>query len=297
MKASNRFLFLTTKTMHMKVLKLMLVGLFLLNLQTADAQRHPRPDHQGERDVMKALNLTPEQQQKITQLREDHHAAMKQTRTAKFESNEDRREAAKRLRKQHRDDIKAVLTPEQQTKMKELQKGRRELHREKMEERRNDPERKAKREAARTYHEQNIEPVLKKQRAKLNVEPADQQELDRLRAQWASKKEELKERRKTRERGTRAERPAPENREAMRANREAMRTLVQKYQPQIKALMEEIEPQREQWKRDLKNILGEDARPERPQGQRAPREGAAERREKMMKGMGAAKFLLLDPQG
>ena len=275
----------------MNVSKFFLVGLLLLGLQTADAQdRRPRPD--GDRDVMRALNLTPEQQQQITQLREDHHAAMRQTRTATFETEDARRDAARTLRKQHRADINAVLTPEQRTKMRELHRGRRELRRNELEQRRNDPARKARRDAADAYRAQHIEPVLKQQRAKLRVDPADVPELNRLRTAWAQRKTEQRARRRSDARG-RGERPAPHNREATRANFEAMRTLVKKYEPQIKVLMEEIEPQRAQWKQDLQQIMGEDARSERPH--RGGAEPTPEQREKRMRGMGAAKFLLLDP--
>jgi Spy/CpxP family protein refolding chaperone len=70
------------------------------------------------------LNLTGEQQQKVESVNADFKAKMTELRSKSELSKEDKRAKMKELRKEHRDAINNILTPEQQAKMKELQTKR-----------------------------------------------------------------------------------------------------------------------------------------------------------------------------
>ena len=267
----------------MKSIKIAICLLLVFSLTDAEAQRK---DHRGDRgQMLEQLDLTEAQKARIAQLREEHRAAMEKTRSATFSEDSDRRSAVREMRKQHREAISAVLTDEQRAKAKSLREAHRTAARERMEARRNDPEAKARRAEMRKYKEERVEPVLRAQRKKLRVAASDEAELERLRAVFAQRKAERKERSKERTEG-RGIRPAPRDRQQTRANMESLRKLVEKYSPQIKTLMAEIQPQREQWRKALREMAGD-----------APvREGrrGGERGDKLRKGMGAARFLLME---
>ncbi len=159
------------------------------------------------------------------------------------------------------------------------------------------------------YREENIEPVLLRQRAKLEekITQEDKATIAELRTFAEARK---KERRENRADGTtrpnRGERePNAERPEEM----ETLKTLVEKYKGDIKTLMEEIAEERKQWEEDLKAIkvtyLGE--RPEREgentrrgrdrNNDRAPHHPHGAKGEHHKGYLGAAHFLLLDPNG
>lgn len=70
------------------------------------------------------LNLTADQQKKVESVNTDFKAKMTELRSKSDLSREDRRAKMQELRKEHRDAINNILTPEQQTKLKELQSQR-----------------------------------------------------------------------------------------------------------------------------------------------------------------------------
>ncbi len=70
------------------------------------------------------LNLTSEQQQKVDSANNEFRAKISDLRSNSNVSKEDKRTKIKELRREHRDAINNILTPEQQTKLKELQSKR-----------------------------------------------------------------------------------------------------------------------------------------------------------------------------
>lgn len=106
----------------MKRLFLSLAFVACLSLTaTVGAQNTKRA---GQRGLSKELNLTEEQQQKMKSANEDFGAKMKELRAKTDLSKEDKQAKMKELREQHQASVKNVLTPEQQTKWKELQSKR-----------------------------------------------------------------------------------------------------------------------------------------------------------------------------
>lgn len=88
---------------------------------TVDAQNNKR----GQQRLSKELNLNEDQQQKIKSTNEDFRAKVKELRAKSDLSKEERQSKAKELREQQRLAINNILTAEQQTKFKELNKGAR----------------------------------------------------------------------------------------------------------------------------------------------------------------------------
>lgn len=85
---------------------------------TVDAQNNKRGQHR----FSKELNLTADQQQKIKSTNEEFGAKSKELRAKSGLSKEEKQLKVNELREQHRLAVNNILTPEQQTKFKELQK-------------------------------------------------------------------------------------------------------------------------------------------------------------------------------
>ncbi|MDR1089482.1 MAG: hypothetical protein LBL79_00260 [Prevotella sp.] len=83
-----------------------------------DAQNNKR----GQQRFSKELNLSADQQQKIKSTSEDFRAKAKELRAKSDLSKEEKQLKANELREQERLAINDILTPDQQTKFKELQK-------------------------------------------------------------------------------------------------------------------------------------------------------------------------------
>ena len=253
--------------------------------------------------MQEELDLTAAQTEQLTQINEEFRKQRETLRATRFADEEARRTAARELRRKHRTAVKSVLTEEQQQRARELKKQ----HHEQRRAHRNSPEAKAKRAEVNAYKEKNVVPVLRAQRAKLTVAAEDEILLQQLRSGMEQRKAE---REKLREASPEERRAA---RERMRGSdteqRELARSLVSKYEFQINALMQEIEPQRKQWKADIRNIIGE--RPGREgdhrkeahgsNGERGPehrpgRHRGGDHAEDRKETMGALKFLLLEPK-
>ena len=76
--------------------------------------------HRG--DMMKDLNLTPDQQGKMNKLREDSRVKMDAIKNNTSLSDDQKQEQMKTLRMEQRKNMEALLTDEQKAKMKEARK-------------------------------------------------------------------------------------------------------------------------------------------------------------------------------
>jgi len=107
----------------MKRLFLSLVILLSFSFTIVNAQEGRRDGKRGFA-LPQELNLSSEQQQKVESVNTDFKAKMTELRGKSDLSREDKRAKMKELRKEHRNAINNILTPEQQAKMKELQTKR-----------------------------------------------------------------------------------------------------------------------------------------------------------------------------
>jgi len=257
--------------------------------------------------MQEELQLSDEQLEQIKAI-DEKYDEKRRALLGDFEGDRtERRTAIRELMDARRDEIHGVLTQEQLDMLEEKRESRESAR----EERR--AERAQLREALQEYHQENILPVLKQQREKLEaqISQEDKALIDELRAEQSAMREKMQ-----------AAKGDPEKmralRDEMKAHREEMeqmRGLVEKYEADIERLFTGIIDQRQQWREDLRQIheqyrpeRGERARRHRMEGpppQRQGREGKPGMRRGMHRGMGPGAgamapigkgmFLLLDP--
>lgn len=255
-------------------------------LQAQPPQMGPRP-HRGPalEQLEEELNITEEQKTQLKAAHEAQMAKMEALRDQDFESPEDRREAMKALRDEERAAIEKILTAEQLQKLETLQAERGEKREAQREERMKQHD--AMQAEIKTYREKEVLPVLREQRAKLETKisaedkatiAALREKMEARKAAWEGKAP-----------GERRQRPEPteEQKAAFKADHETVRALVEKYDTDITALLEEVKTERQEWKEGMREI-GEKYAPERPDFRR---EGKKERpdAEKKAKAQGERK--------
>jgi Spy/CpxP family protein refolding chaperone len=76
-------------------------------------------------DLQKELNLTADQQQKVSKIRSDYRTKMQALRTDNSVSQDQKKEKMRELMKQQQEEMKSVLTQEQVEKMKSLRQEHR----------------------------------------------------------------------------------------------------------------------------------------------------------------------------
>jgi Spy/CpxP family protein refolding chaperone len=309
--------FKNPKLKEMKMPKynwLLLVALLIS--ATAFAQRprgEMRPDRRpGWAQMQEELQLTEEQLTQIKAIEEKYREKAKALRSEAPGDPAERRSAIRELMEQQREEIHGVLTEQQRTLLEEKRKEReasREQRRSGMEE---------LRQKLQSYRQENVLPVLVKQRSKLEdeISKADKALIDKLRAEHQAMREKIEEARSDPEKW----KALRDSREAYRENMEQLRGLIEKYEADIERLFTEIMDERQQWREDMKELHDEYMReaPRRenrlrsprngrrnPEGMRAPRNGfRSPRGMQVPRGprdghfgmmMSKGQFLLLDP--
>ena len=270
------------------------------------------------------LGLSDDQLTQLTELDAATRARLETLRADEALPPEDRQAATREILRETQATLATILTAEQQQQLRELRPERRDRQRP-------DPaQREAMREgkealhtAVKAYRAENIEPVLRAQRQKLEtrISADDRATLDRLRTQLAAAKAEREAARDAvRQARAAGDRPPDatdrekrkaafaEGREQKQANRQAMQAeldpLLARYDAAITTLLAEITDQRASWQTDLRAIHEQDAPAEgtgrtRHRRARSPRRGGddagagkADRPDR--KEMSKAQFLLMD---
>jgi len=167
----------------MKRLFLSLAILACLSL-TVGAQNTKRG---GQRELPKELNLTTDQQQKIEAVNSEFKTKMSELRSNSDLKKEDKQTKMKELMDQHQTSVNNVLTPEQQTKLKELkaQRGNKEMK---------------DRQKLRSMNDRKGRDVMKAQRGDrkkdLNLTDDQKQKMKALNEEYRTKNKELAEQRR-----------------------------------------------------------------------------------------------------
>lgn len=244
------------------------------------------------------INLTDEQVNQIESIQAKYKTEFEKLRGEEGEDRMAKRDAMKTLMKAQKEEISAVLTEEQKAALK--------AKKEQMRERFENVDHEAMKAEIKAYHEENVKPVMLAQRQKLEekITAEDKATIAELRKLSAQRKK-MHEGRKHRKRGmhkgdgekrTRKQGPKMEGKED---SYKQLKGLVEKYDTEITALMEEIESERETWK-EANKAIREKYMPQ-PEGE--VKEGH-ERHGKKMKHRkhhsgraGKAHFLLMDPNG
>ncbi|GJM31704.1 MAG: hypothetical protein DHS20C18_07050 [Saprospiraceae bacterium] len=196
------------------------------------------------------LNLTPAQETQLAELQAKGKAAMKNLKEGEYEEAADRKEAMHELMKEQKSAVEKILTEEQKAILQKKKEALRNAHKEQFEK----IDHKALKEEMHQYREKNMMPTLRAQRAKLEskISAEDKTTIAELRTKFKAidaKHKELK-----KERGPHPKGHFKGMKEEQKPERETLKTLVDKYKDNIETLMEEIAPQQEQWKKEMKAI-------------------------------------------
>ncbi len=255
-----------------------------------EGRRGPRPMAPNLEHLQTQLDLSDQQVADLKPLFDETKARLQTLREQSFETDEARREAAREILEEQKVGLENILTEEQ---LETLRSQRSEVRDQKGKRTRAPRQNDELRAAIDAYRTENMEPVLRAQRAKLEevISESDKELIAELRAQRPEEGE----------RPHRGERPTEEQKAERKANKEQIKGLLETYGTDIKDLMAEIEPQAEQWKEDMKAIH-EQYKPADATGEDRPRrrghKAEGDRTERMEDSFGfmrAAHFLLMDP--
>jgi Spy/CpxP family protein refolding chaperone len=185
-----------------------------------------------------ALNLTAEQRALIEDLDKKHREQIKPLLTD-LEGNAEKLRA---LHREHRKEVKTVLTPEQQTRLKELRKEQKD----KM---------KQMRSELRNYRESNIEPVLRKKRLEFNKELSEEERktIDAMRKKVWKMREGAKEERRGHHHISRhnSHKKHHDMKQEMKVNLEP---IVEAHKVAFDSIKLSLEAESGKWKADMKAI-------------------------------------------
>lgn len=253
-------------------IKLLLATLFLTaGIATAQPHGHHHGPEGGPFKAMEELDeelrLTPEQKEEIEALKQKTLAARKEMRKTERAARTAKAEKRMAMHESLKSDLNAILTPEQTKLLEAHHEAKRVASR---------AVHQKVRGAMKAYHKENVEPVLRKQRQKLEAKISDEDKAV-LAGIRADRKEKTGKGGRGKGMGKNAD---------SASKREAVSALIEKYNADIEVLMKEIEPQRKQWKKDMKAIA-EANRPERK-----GKKGKGKHRQ--MRGFHKARFLLMD---
>lgn len=273
---------------------------------TISAQQHPRmPMGKGNRieQLKSEVDLSEAQVAQLETIQEKYKAQLEALKTQDFESPEARRTAFTNVMNAQKTEIDQVLTAEQKAQLQAKREARMQDWKKQQE------SRKELRSELKAYHDNTVLPTLRTQRAKLEekISAEDKATIASLRTKFETahqrmKTKEGKERPKMGEhkigqgknRGEKFQGPTEEQ----KADRETLKALVEKYKADIQSLRAEIEPQQQQWAKDMKAIHAKYRSEAKPQPQQEKQKQPARNKEagkERRYDMGMTHFLLLNP--
>lgn len=238
-----------------KIIKLSLFLIALCSITALSAQRGPRGPRGNalNSDKLKSeLNLTDNQVQQIEALTAAQRTQMQELRDQDFESPEDRRAAMKEIHTAYKNGLAEILTDQQENQLKAIQQEARTKRKAQAKE--FGEKRKAAKEDIGAYRTENIQPVLLEQRTKLEtkITAEDKALIAELRAKRSERPKRLEN--PSMEERKAAKEAYEANKEQRTAYKEQLKALVETYESDIDALYAEIQPQVEEWKKDMKEL-------------------------------------------
>lgn len=285
---------------------------FALSAQPVNEQQQQRArKFDGRRLTEKMrheLNLTEEQTEQVAKI----NAEFAQKRQAMRQAAKDPEQPLpdrKALRDAYIASLKQVLTPQQFELLAKKWEQKRQERQQNFQ--KNSAIRQETRQEIKAYVDKNVLPTAKVQRTKLDryIEPTDKQKIDELRNKLNTLKPKIQaEREKIKTMRQNGQKPTDEQHQNLRALQTEMRSiraaakpLAEKYKDQIQTLHNEIKPDIERWKADIKVIAKDGLKndqfegkfKERKQKLAQKRKEFGERGMHYLKGVG---FILLDPQ-
>lgn len=242
-----------------------LLILAILGTQNLMAQREGHHHPKMMEELKEDLNLSTEQTAQIEKLEVDFKTQIETLKADDSKERGEKRAAMRSLMENQKAAVEKILTAEQKVLLKERKVEHRAERKAKMKEHKKIREELEK--ELKTYRVEEVEPVIKAQRAKLETTLSDEDKIKiaALRVAFAAKKSARKEEmqkhkaarkaagedRKTKMDGRKGHRVERENDEDFKA----LKVLVEKYESDIDALHAEIEPEVKKWKEEQKAIV------------------------------------------
>lgn len=245
----------------MNVFRLILVTtaicLFTIPLQ-AQRPGEKAPGPMPTQRLQESLGLSDQQLKLVKPIFEETRNLIKVVRDQDFEHTEDRRAAIQTILEGQKEKLAELLTEEQLIKLEEMRPktafggrgkgpgalpGHPGLH--------SDDDRLH--QALQEYYKGNVAPVLRKQRAQLEpyLSEEDKQTIADIRERHNAHR---KRRNLAKKRGKKVASPAEEQKAVYRSDRAMLETLIERYDSELEKLLEEVQPQAEQWREDRKAI-------------------------------------------
>ncbi len=224
--------------------------LFLL-LATCVSAQPSRHQARGGHQILEELELTPEQSQQIKAIKQD---ARKQLAALRKTDEGFDRAAAKAIHTQSKQAVDAVLTPDQKAKLEALQAERKAAWKA--------VDKEGLKAALEAYRTENIDPVLRASRSKLDafISAEDQLEIERLREVFATRPQHAGKRHRGLFRGEKGAEKT-DKREAAKAWRTdhaediaSLQELSQKYAEALERVEKVLAPSRKTWHEDMQAI-------------------------------------------
>lgn len=281
----------------------MAMAVMLLSLNANAQRKGGKKDFAMIQKFKSELQLTAEQEQQLEELSIAFEKEVAEWRNKDFDSRDALIEAKKAMMQEYKAEWRNILTEEQnallEQKMKERKKkGRKHFMSE-----------EAKKEIG-FYKKQNIEPVMKAQRAKLETELSaeDKASIAELRTAFQAQKEKMKALKQQEGERKMKKEAFMELKKGMKTQHEQLKALTEKYDQEISDLFAEIEEDAQKWKEDIHAIAKKyrnDVKEKEREGERVrgrkgePKHGRRGYGKKEHRGFGKnmkkGHFLLMDP--
>lgn len=281
----------------------MAMAVMLLSLNANAQRKGGKKDFAMIQKFKSELQLTAEQEQQLEELSIAFEKEVAEWRNKDFDSRDALIEAKKAMMQEYKAEWRNILTEEQnallEQKMKERKKkGRKHFMSE-----------EAKKEIG-FYKKQNIEPVMKAQRAKLEAELSaeDKASIAELRTAFQAQKEKMKALKQQEGERKMKKEAFMELKKGMKTQHEQLKALTEKYDQEISDLFAEIEEDAQKWKEDIHAIAKKyrnDVKEKEREGERVrgrkgePKHGRRGYGKKEHRGFGKnmkkGHFLLMDP--
>ena len=258
-----------TMKSYQQVLSVLFTGALLLLSIALGAQarhgQHHQPRFMQDLEQLKTeLQLTDEQQAQLEALNTTFEKERAELKNQQFDSPEAQHAAFKQLMQDHKARIDEVLTTEQKARLQQLKQERKAPRQGRMDK----ADKAALKSELKAYRSENILPVMKAQRAKLEekLSPEDKAQITTLRASLKTRRQEM---RALKQEANKSREDFQKLRETYKPDQEAIKALVEKYDADIDALLAEMQPQQEQWHKDIRAIY-QKYRPEPKSGDEKP---------------------------
>jgi len=278
----------------MKLKKILMLVLILGIGQAFAQDKKDRAQMMTDR-LDEKVQLSEEQKTQIYTINQEYVGKIKELRMSESEDN---RDAMHQLHKENKSKVEALLSDSQKTTLEELKQERKES-------------RKALHGEMKAYRNEHIKPVMLEKRERLEISLTEEEKstLEEARKEIRAIRKEA---RGSKDSKVRHEGPRKgvqhgvrhghmKNEDVKRVVEEKVQPIIENHRAELDAIDAELQPLREDWKKDMKAIKEKHSDGDHPKaiphkkGKKKGKKGKNGDRTEMRKSHQEAKFLLMDP--